>query len=438
MNLYLTDDQGWRLQIDSLPLLTQVGAWRPKREGKWGNTTAPDSTELKNYGGFYTHDDIRELVKYAADRFVNILPEIDVPGHSMAALAAYPELSCTPGTYSVNVGEKFMDWHGGGKFTALIDNTLCPANEKVYPFLDKVFTEVAELFPFEYIHMGGDEAAKNFWQQSDSIKALMDSSGLKTMEEVQSYFTKRVQDIIHAKGKKLIGWDEILEGGLPGDAAVMSWRGLKGGIAAANAGHKVVMSPNDFVYLDLMQGDPIIEPRVYSSVRFNQSYKFDPLPEGIDPNMILGGQANLWTEKITQMRAAQYMLWPRGLAVAESLWSPKSKKNWITFIQKTENEFQRMDVRNTKYSRSMYEPIFTILKDKENIKVKMDTEIPNLKIYYSFDETNPDEFYPEYKSPLTMPPDAATLKVITYCDGKVVGRQINMPIEEMKKRVEKK
>ena len=187
-----------------------------------------------------------------------------------------------------------------------------------------------------------------------------------------------------------------------------------------------------------MQGDPIIEPRVYSSVRFNQSYKFDPLPEGIDPNMILGGQANLWTEKITQMRAAQYMLWPRGLAVAESLWSPKSKKNWITFIQKTENEFQRMDVRNTKYSRSMYEPIFTILKDKENIKVKMDTEIPNLKIYYSFDETNPDEFYPEYKNTLTMPPDAATLKVITYRDGKVVGRQINMPIEEMKKRVEKK
>ncbi len=437
LHLHLTDDQGWRLQIDSLPRLTEFGAWRPKREGKWGNTPPPDSTEPRNYGGFYTHDDIRDLVKYAADRYVNILPEIDVPGHSMAAVACYPELSCTPGNYHVNIGDKFMDWHGGGKFTALVDNTLCPTNENVYVFLDKVFTEVASLFPFKYIHMGGDEAAKNFWEQSDSIKALMASDTLANMEAVQSYFVKRVQQIIHSKGKTLMGWDEILEGGLPADASVMSWRGTKGGIAAAKAGHKVVMTPNDYVYVDLMQGDPIIEPKVYATVRLNQTYKFDPLPAGVDATMVLGGQGNLWTEQIPNMRAAQYMLWPRGLAIAESVWSPKEKKNWNTFIQKIENEFQRMDIRQVKYARSMYEPIFSVLKDGENIKVKLETEIQDIVIYYSFDETNPDEFYPRYIGVLSVPKDAATLKIITYRNGKPVGRQINMPVDELKKRVKK-
>ncbi|MDQ3551819.1 MAG: beta-N-acetylhexosaminidase, partial [Bacteroidota bacterium] len=201
LHLHLTDDQGWRLQIKSLPKLTEVGAWRVTRKGKFGNTTAPDPSEPKDYGGFYTHDDIKELVHYAKDRFVNILPEIDVPGHSMAAIASYPELTCTPGNYRVNAGEKFMEWHGGGKFSALIDNNLCPAKEEVYSFLDKVFTEVAQLFPFEYIHMGGDEAAKNFWEKNDLIQSFMQKENLKDMHEVQSYFVKRVEKIIQSKGK---------------------------------------------------------------------------------------------------------------------------------------------------------------------------------------------------------------------------------------------
>ncbi len=213
LHLHLTDDQGWRLQIKSLPKLTEIGAWRPERLGKWGNGDKPSPDEPKNYGGFYTHDDIRELIKYAKERFVTILPEIDVPGHSLAAVASYPELSCTEGNYYVSNGNKIMQWHDKG-FSALIDNTLCPANEKVYTFLDKVFTEVAELFPFEYIHMGGDECAKNFWIQNPQIKELMKKEGLKDMHEVQSYFVKRVEKIIKSKGKKLIGWDEILDGGL--------------------------------------------------------------------------------------------------------------------------------------------------------------------------------------------------------------------------------
>ncbi|MEO7768276.1 MAG: beta-N-acetylhexosaminidase, partial [Ferruginibacter sp.] len=222
---HLTDDEGWRIEIKSLPNLTTKGAMRVDKTGYFGTFTPPLPNEPLNYGGFYTQDDIKDVIQYAKDRFINILPEVDVPGHSLAAIVAYPELSCTAGAdkYRVRSGEKIMDWHGDGTFTALVDNSLCPANEKVYTFLDKVFTEIAEIFPFEYIHVGGDECAKNFWDQSTAVKSLMQKEGLKTMHEVQSYFERRLGKIITSKGKKLIGWDEILEGGLAENAAVMSW-----------------------------------------------------------------------------------------------------------------------------------------------------------------------------------------------------------------------
>jgi hexosaminidase len=438
LHLHLSDDQGWRVEIKSLPKLTEVGAWRVTRKGKYGNTKAPDPSEPKDYGGFYTHEDIKELVQYAKDRFVNILPEIDVPGHSMAAIASYPELTCTPGKYRVNAGEKFMDWHGGGKFSALVDNNLCPAKEEVYVFLDKVFTEVAQLFPFEYIHMGGDEAAKNFWEKSSLIKSLMQKEKLKDMHEVQSYFVKRVEKIIQSKGKKLIGWDEILEGGLAPNATVMSWRGMKGGIEAAKAGHKVVMSPADFVYLDYMQGDPITEPLIYASLRLNKTYQFDPVPQGVDPNLILGGQGNLWTEHIHNMRTVNYMLWPRAFAVAESVWSPKENKNWSNFVQRVEKQMERFDEAEIKYARTMYEPIFAVAMEGNKIKVTLTTEIEGIDIHYSWDESHPDKFYPKYTAPLIVPHDAVTLKIVTYRNGKQVGRQINMPVTELKKRSAKK
>jgi hexosaminidase len=438
LHLHLTDDQGWRIEIKSLPNLTKVGAWRAKREGAWGNTKAPDPTEPKTYGGFYTQDDIKEIVQYAKDRFVNILPEIDVPAHSMAAVASYPELSCTPGTYAVNASEEFQVWGEKGN-TALIDNTLCPANENVYEFLDKVFTEVAQLFPFEYIHIGGDEAAKNFWEKSDAVKGLMQKEGLKNMEEVQSYFVKRVEKIIKSKGKKLMGWDEILEGGLAPEASVMSWRGMAGGIEAAKQGHHVVMAPMDYTYVDLMQGDPFVEPPEFASLRLDQSYKFDPIPQGVDPNLILGGEACLWSEHTTNMRAGEYLLWPRGLAIAESVWSPKEKKNWAGFVKRVEHQFERMDVAKIKYARSMYDPDFIpALNENGQLRVELKTEIQGLDIYYSFDETNPDEFYPKYENPLLIPPDALHLKVITYRNGKPIGKQINMPIEELIKRTKTK
>ena len=197
-----------------------------------------------------------------------------MPGHSLAAVASYPELSCTPGTYKVNSGEPFMIWPPKGHFYGLLDNTLCPANDKVYVFLDRVITEIASLFPFEYIHMGGDETARNFWEKSEAIKGLMKRENLKNLDEVQSYFVKRVEKIVESKGKRMIGWDEILDGGLAPNATVMSWRGIKGGIEATKQGHEVVMSPTTFAYLDFMQGDAAFEPPVYDMLRLKKAYEF--------------------------------------------------------------------------------------------------------------------------------------------------------------------
>lgn len=436
LHLHLTDDQGWRIEIKSLPKLTEVGAWRAPRQGRWGEWSKPDSSEPKTYGGYYTQEDIKELVAYAKQRYVTIVPEIDIPGHSLAMIAAYPELSCTPGTYAVNAGEKFMIWEGNGNFYGLLDNTLCPANEKVFEALDKVFTEVAALFPFEYIHMGGDECYKGFWEKSNAVKELMQKEGLKDLHEVQSYFVKRVGKIITSKGKKLMGWDEIMEGGLAEGAAVMSWQGEKGGIEAATMKHKVVMSPNTFTYVDLYQGDPIAEPVTYSMLRLSHSYKFNPIPPGVDSTFILGGQANLWSERLNTTRHAEYMLWPRGLAVAECVWSPLAAKNWPDFVRRTEAHFERFDLAEINYARSMYDPIFSFTKSASGEPViNMHTEIEGVKIHYSFDESFPDTFYPVYTTPLSVPKDAANMRVVTSYNGKIVGKMITMPVAEMKRRM---
>ena len=436
LHLHLTDDQGWRLQIKSLPKLTEVGAWRVERTGTFGTLSKPQPGEAATYGGFYTHEDIKELVKYAADRFVNILPEIDVPGHNLAALASYPELSCTPGEYYVSPGDRFMIWPGGGQhFYGLLDNTICPANEYAYEFLDKVFTEVAQLFPFAYIHMGGDETARNFWEKSEPIKALMQKENLKNLDEVQSYFVKRVERIINSKGKKMIGWDEILDGGLAPNAAVMSWRGMKGGIEAAKQGHEVVMSPTDFAYIDYMQGDASIEPPVYATLRLKKAYQFEPLPDGVDAKLIKGGQANLWTEQVYNTRHMQYMTWPRAFAIAEALWSPKEKRNWEFFSKRVESHFRRLDMAEIKYGPSIYDPIITATKkDTATVVVKLETEIEGLSIHYSFDNSFPDNFYPAYKEPLTVPKDASFMKMITYRDKEPIGRLMVIPVAELKKR----
>ena len=437
LHWHLTDDEGWRIEIKSLPKLTSVGAWRVEKTGWFGSFAPAKSDEPKNYGGYYTQEQIKDVIAYAKERHVQIMPEIDVPGHSSAALAAYPDLSCFPETDDKHVrdGAPFLDWNTGGRPAAIMENTLCPANENVYDFMDKVLTEVAALFPFEYIHTGGDEAPYTFWEKSPAVKQLMEREGLKNMAEVQSWFGKRVEKIILAKGKKMMGWDEILEGGITPTTGLMSWRGISYGIEASKSGHPVVMSPSNFVYIDLMQGDVSTEPRVYNSLRLNQTYKFNPIPEGADGRYILGGQGNLWTEQIYNMRQAEYMTWPRGLAIAESLWSPEGKKDYNNFIRKTENHFIRFDFAETKYSRAMYDPIIRVKKEGENYLVELTPEIEGLDIYTSFDNSEPDRFYPNYSSPQIIPKDAGQMKITTYKGTKRVGRMITLQVEDLKRRV---
>lgn len=437
LHWHLTDDEGWRIEIKGLPKLTEVGAWSVKKVGTFGDFIPPTADEPRTYGGFYTQEDIKEIVQYAQERFVNIMPEIDVPGHSLAAIASYPELSCTPDAvnYKVRSGEKIMDWSRGAPPLALVDNTLCPANEKVYVFLDSVITQVAKLFPFEYIHMGGDEAPHNFWEKNEQVKQLMQREGLKTIPQVQAYFEKRVEQIVVSKGKKFMGWDEILEGGVSPTASVMSWRGLKYGIQASKDKHNVVMSPTDFAYLDYMQADVSTEPKVYASLRLNKTYQFNPIPAGADPKYIIGGQANLWTEQIFNFRQVQYMLWPRAFAISESVWSPIEKKNWVNFVDRTEQHFQRLDLAETKYSAAIYDPTINVRRSPDKqLMIELTPEIEGLDIYYSFDNSTPDRFYPKYTSALTPPKDASMLRIISYKGKQAVGRLISLPITDLQKR----
>ena len=430
MNIFhwhLTDDQGWRIEIKSLPKLTEIGAWRVRRVGQWWTRTPGQEGEPAEYGGFYTHEDIREIVGYAKERFVEIVPEIDVPGHALPAIVAYPEISCTQTVTEINVGNLFY---------GIDENTLCAGNDLTFEYLDRIFTEVAMLFPSEYIHIGGDEVYKGFWQKCPKCQARMKEEGLNDTYELQSYFIRRVEKMLETKNRRLIGWDEILEGGLAPNATVMSWRGMKGGIEAAKAGHNVIMTPNNHTYLDLYQGEPSVEPDTYSMCRLTDSYNFEPVPDGINEKLILGGQGNLWTESVPHFRHAEYMTWPRGWALAEVLWTPRELKDWVHFVKKTEGHFIRADFAGINYARSMYNAIITPFSDEDsNMLIKLDTEIKDLDLYYTFDNTDPDLYSDKYKDVLSVPKDATWLKVITYRDDDPAGKMITLSIEELQKRI---
>jgi hexosaminidase len=439
LHLHLTDDNGWRIEIKSLTNLTEVGAWRVARTGTFGSNADPKPGENPTYGGFYTHEDIKELVQFAKDRYIEIVPEVDVPGHSMAAIAAYPELCVTKDTsIKVNPGTKFSTWFGNGKFEMHIDNTLNPTDEKVYQFLDKVFTEVATLFPYEYIHIGGDECYKGYWERDAAVQAFMKKNKIKDATALQSYFTNRVAKIISNKKKKVIGWDEILEGGIAPGAAVMSWRGTKGGIEASHLKHPVVMSPATEYYLDMVQGETSIEPPVYSTARLRDTYALDILPEGIDAAFVLGGQGNLWTEQIPTEQHAEYMTYPRAFAISETMWSPEKKKEWGNFVQRVERHFERFDEAGINYAPSIYDPIIEVKKNANGqLTIDLTTEAKNVDIFYTVDNSIPNQYYPKYKGTITMPDDADMLRVITYRSNEPIGRLISLKTEDLVKRIKK-
>lgn len=305
---HLTDDQGWRIDIKAYPELAKTSAWRDK--------------DGETYGGFYTADDIREVLAYAAERKIQVVPEIEMPGHALATLASFPELSCAGGPFQVS------------NTCGIFDDVYCAGKEATFDFLEKVLEEVCDLFPGPYIHVGGDECPKTRWKTCPDCQSRMQQEGLKDENELQSWFVSRMGQFLDSKGKHMIGWDEILEGGLPPTAIVMSWRGVAGGIEAARLGHDVIMSPTTHCYFDYRQSTEPEEPGNLGIIPIDTVYDYDPVPAELDSNAasrVLGVQANIWTERMPSWKLLEYMTLPRLCALSEVAWSPPEQKNWDNF-----------------------------------------------------------------------------------------------------------
>jgi len=339
---HLTDDQGWRIEIKKYPRLTEVGAWRKQTQvGPLDRSWQPTGFDGVRHGGFYTQADVREIVAYAAERHINVIPEIEMPGHSTAAIAAYPELGNTGQPVEVST-------HWGIKYD------IYNANESTILFMQDVLSEMLELFPSPFIHIGGDEVPKMQWQESAAAQERMKALGLADEEELQSYFIRRMDTFLTARGRRLIGWDEILEGGLAQNATVMAWRGEKGGIQAANAGHDVVMAPNQYTYLDYYQSeDTAGEPLAIGGfLPLSQVYAYEPIPAGLDPQAVhhvLGAQCQLWTEYIPNPKQLEYMAFPRLAALSEVTWTPAQDKDYPDFLERLKSHLKRLDIMDVNY-----------------------------------------------------------------------------------------
>lgn len=345
---HLTEDQGWRIEISKYPNLTTTGAYRKETLVGHGGRR-PFEFDGKPYGGFYTKDEVKEIVEYARSKFITVIPEIEMPGHAMAALASYPELGCTGGPYEVQTR-----W-------GVFDDVYCAGKEETFSFLEDVLTEVMELFPSEYIHIGGDECPKTRWKKCPLCQKRMKEEGLKDEHELQSYFIQRIEKFVLSKGRKIIGWDEILEGGLAPEATVMSWRGTTGGIEAARQKHDVIMTPYTYVYLDYYQCEPQGEPLAIGGyLPLEKVYSYNPVPEELAPEeqkYILGVQGNLWSEYLKTPDYMEYMAYPRMFAVAETGWTPNRLKDFEDFLTRIEVLKKRYDAIGINYFKGEYRDI---------------------------------------------------------------------------------
>ncbi len=410
LHWHLTEDQGWRIEIKAFPKLTEVGSWR-KETIVGHQSVRPKVFDGNPYGGFYTQDEVREIVDYAASKYITIIPEIEMPGHSLAALAAYPELGCTKGPYEVAT-----QW-------GVFDDIYC-TRESTFNFLEQVLTEVMDLFPGQYIHIGGDEAPKARWKQCKDCQKRMRDEGLADESALQSYFITRIGKFLTAHNRKMIGWDEILEGGLAPDATVMSWRGTDGGIAAAQMNHDVIMTPGSHCYFDHYQGDPETQPLAIGGLtRVSKVYAFEPVPEELNAAQakhIIGAQANVWTEYLVKPEDVTYMILPRMAAMAEVLWSPKEKRDWEKFYNRLPWHFARYDALGLQYSKAVNEIGVKIKDGNGQRMVELTTEVHGAEIRYSLDNTRPGNESALYSNPFN-PGDATVVKVQLFRDGKQVG-----------------
>jgi hexosaminidase len=413
---HLTDDQGWRVEIEEYPRLTSLGAWRVDRNDEpWWGRAEQQPGEAPKYGGFYTRKEIRDVIEYARLRGITIVPEFDMPGHSRSAIAAYPEISCDGVIRAVATGG-IAD-----------ENTFCPGKEVTFEFSETILGSVMDLFPSEYIHIGGDECNKRAWRSCLDCKQRMQDEGLANVEELQSYFITRLEKVINERGRKMIGWDEILEGGLAPNAVVMSWRGESGGIAAARAGHEVVMTPNNYCYLDLKQGSPETEPELgYSQLLLSTVHSYEPLPKALSPkeaSLILGVQGNLWGESIQGEENANYMLFPRLFAIAEVAWSPASRDDWDGFVQRLEPHLARLEARGIGYAPSLYQVLIEVGEEavSDGVAISLTTEHGQVPIRYTLDGSAPTRKSTLYSAPLTI--ESSTLvTAAAFRQGQQLGR----------------
>jgi hexosaminidase len=396
---HLTEDQGWRIEIKKYPRLTEVGAFR---NGTVIGRYPGSGNDNKRYGGFYTQDDIKDIVQYAMNRHITVIPEIEMPGHSSAAIAAYPWLSCFPDrptkfptTASITSTQK----QAAGEIKqvqetwGIFPDVYCAGNDSTFLFLQDVIDEVLPLFPSTYIHVGGDECPKTHWKACPRCQARMKKEGLKDEHELQSYFIQRIEKYLNSNGRILIGWDEILEGGLAPNAVVMSWRGEKGGIEAARQKHKVIMTPQKPLYFDHTQSTAEDSVTIGGYNPIENVYNYDPLPKELDDESakyILGAQANVWTEYMKYPGKVEYMIFPRMSALSEVLWSPKSVKNWNDFEQRLQVHFKRYDLWKANYSKAYYDVKLSLVQNTnfKGIKLIIAPRDKQGEIYYEIKRKN--------------------------------------------------
>lgn len=410
---HLTDDQGWRIEIKKYPKLTQIGSRRSETILGHYDDFDPQEFDGKPYGGFYTQDEIRDVVHYAAMHYINVVPEIEMPGHALAALAAYPELACAPGPYQVAT-----KW-------GVFEDVFCPT-EKTFSFLQDVLTEVMDLFPGKYIHIGGDECPKAAWRKSAFCQQLMKREKLKNENQLQSYFITRIDKFVTSKGRRIIGWDEILEGGLSPNATVMSWRSVKGGIQSARQHHDVIMTPGQFCYFDHYQGDPAQEPTAFGSyLPLEKVYSYDPTPASLSPTEathILGAQGNIWTEYIKTPDQAEYMIWPRAAAMAEVAWTPLPQKNYDDFTRRLATHFERLANLDVNYARTIYDAIPSGKPTPDgHVEITLSAGKQASDSHYTLDGRIPSSESSLYEKPILLN-KSATIRTATFQAGKPISQ----------------
>ena len=406
---HLTEDQGWRIEIKKYPLLTEKGQWR--KETVVGSLYS-GIYDGKPHGGFYTQEEARDLIKYAAERYVTIIPEIEIPGHSLAAISCYPELSCG-----------LEDHYETATRWGIFKQVYCP-KEETFKFLEDVFDEIIELFPSELIHIGGDECPKASWKKCPHCQALIRKLGLKDEYELQSWFIQRMEKYINAKGRQIIGWDEILEGGLAPNAKVMSWLGEEGGIKAAQQHHEVVMSPYPKYYLDYWQGDPDSEPLAMGGPTLLRTmYEYEPVPAVLTPEerrYIIGVEGCVWTEYMPTPARVEYMAWPRMCAIAEAGWT-RAPKDWEGFTSRLETHLGRLDRLGVGYCRNFWNPFIDFHKDTEYSKVvTMSIDAPGAEIRYTLDGSAPTAASLLYEGPFAVNRQQR-VTAAAFRNGKMIG-----------------